>query len=65
MQEFRSEGGALSWGGGVVADYVHAFLADALTRVMRASVTIPAVAAASALHSTVVDGSVVGVLGPL
>ena len=65
MQEFRSEGGALSWGGGVVADYVHAFLADALTRVMRAVVPIPAVASASVLHSAAVSGSVVGVVRPL
>ena len=41
-----------------------AFLAAALTRVMRTAVPIPAVAAASVLHSAVVDGSVVGVLGP-
>jgi len=49
---------------------VNAFLAAALTRVMRAAVPIPAVASASALHSaafdgSVVGGSVVGVVGPL
>jgi len=44
---------------------VHAFLAAALTRVMRAAVPIPAVASASVLHTTVVGGSVVGVVGPL
>ena len=46
------------------AGYVDAFLAAALMRVMRAAVPIPAVAAASVLHSAVVSGSVVGVLGP-
>jgi len=41
-----------SWGGGAVdAGYVDAFLAAALTRVMRAAVPISAVAAASVLHS--------------
>ena len=40
-------------------------LAAALTRVMRAAVTIPAVAAASVSHSAVVGGSVVGVVEPL
>ena len=42
-----------------------AFLAAALTRVMHAAVPIPAVAAASVLHSAAVGGSVVGVVGPL
>ena len=41
-----------------------AFLAAALTRVMRAAVPIPAVAAASVLHSAAVRGSVVGAVGP-
>ena len=41
------------------------FLAVALTRVMRATVPIPAVASASVLHSTAVGGSVVGVVRPL
>ena len=60
------EGGAAIWGGvSVDAGYVDAFLAAALTRVMRAAVPIPAVAAASVLHSAVVGRSVVGVLGPL
>jgi len=44
---------------------VNAFLAVALTRVMRAAVPIPAVPSASVLHSTTVGGSVVGVVGPL
>jgi len=45
---------------------VHAFLAAALTRVMRAAVQpIPAVPAASVLHSAGVGGSVIGVVGPL
>jgi len=51
-------------GGAVDAGYVDAFLADALTRVLHAAVPIPAVAAASVLHSAV-GGSVVGVVGPL
>jgi len=41
------------------------FLAAALTRVMRASVPIPAVPSASVLQSAVFGGSVVGVVGPL
>ena len=62
----RGEGGAAIWGGGAVdAGYVDAFLAGALTRVLRATVPIPAVAAASVLHSATVGGSVVGVVGPL
>jgi len=36
-----------------------------LTRVMRAAVTIPAVASASVLQSAAVGGSVVGVVGSL
>ena len=40
-------------------------LALALTRVMRAAVPIPAVAAASVLHSAAVCGSVVGDVGSL
>ena len=44
---------------------MNAFLAAALTRVMRAAVTIPAIASASALHSAAVGGSVVGVVRPL
>ena len=41
---------------------VNAFLAAALTRVMRALVPMPAVASSSVLHSAVVCGSVVGVV---
>jgi len=60
------EGGGAGWGGGAVdAGYVDAFLAAALTRVMRAAVPIPAVGAASVLHSATVSGSVVGDVGPL
>ena len=44
---------------------MNAFLAAALTRVMRAAVPIPAVASASLLHSAAVGGSVVGVVRPL
>ena len=40
-------------------------VADALTRVMRATVPIPAVASASVVHSTAVGGSVVGIVRPL
>ena len=36
-----------------------------LMRVMRATVPIPTVDAASVLHSAAVGGSVVGVVGPL
>jgi len=49
----------------VDAGYVDAFLAAALTRVMRAAVPIHAVASASVLHSAAVGGSVVGVVRPL
>ena len=60
------EGGAANWGG-VVFDpgCVNAFLVDALSRVMRAAVPIPAVAAAFVLHSAAVDGFVAGNVGPL
>ena len=44
---------------------MNAFLAAALTRVMRAAVRIPAVAAASVLHAAAFGGFVVGVVGPL
>ena len=36
-----------------------------VTRVMRATVPIPALASASVLHCAAVGGSVVGVVGPL
>ena len=39
------------------------FLAAALARVTRATVPIPAVAAASVLHSAAVGGSVIGDVG--
>ena len=58
--------GAASWGVGAVdGSSVNAFLAAALTRVMRVTVPIPALASASVLHSAAVGGSVVGVVGPL
>jgi len=44
---------------------VNAFLAAALSGVMRAAVPIPAVAAASVLHSAAVGGFVAGDMGPL
>ena len=44
---------------------MNAFLAAALSRVMRAAVPIPAVAAASVLHSAAVGGFVAGDVGPL
>jgi len=60
------EGGAASWGGGAFdAGYVNAFLAAALTRVMRTVMPIPAVAPASVLHSAGDGGSVVGDVGTL
>ena len=60
------KGGAASWGRGAVdGGSVNAYLAAALTRVMRAAVPIPAIASASVLHSGAVGGSVVGVVGPL
>ena len=51
--------------GAVDCGSVNAFLAAALTRVMRAAVTIPALASASVLQSAAVGGSVVGVVGSL
>ena len=51
--------------GAVDGGSVKAFLAAALTRVMRATVPIPALASASVLQSAAVGGSVVGVVGPL
>jgi len=58
------EGGAANWGGGVFdPGCVHAFLAAALSRVMRAAGPIPAVAAASVLHFAVVDRFVAGDVG--
>jgi len=60
------EGGAASWDVGAVdGGSVNAFLSAALTRVMRATVPIPAVASASVSHSAAVGGSVVGVVRPL
>ena len=61
------EGGPASWGGGAVdGGSVNAFLAPALTRVMRTAVPIPAVASASVLHAAAgVGGSVIGFVGPL
>ena len=44
---------------------MNAFLAAALTRVLRAAVPMPAVASASVLHAAAVGGSVVGIVGPL
>ena len=52
-------------GGAVDGGSVNAFLAAALTHVMRAAVPILAVASASVVHSAAVGGSVVGVVGPL
>ena len=40
-------------------------LGESLTLNMRAAVPMPAVAAASVLHSATVGGSVVGLVGPL
>ena len=51
--------------GAVDVGTVNAFLAVALTRVMRAAVPIPAVVSASVLHFAAVGGSVVGVVRPL
>jgi len=59
------KGGWLFGEGAVDAGYGDALLVAALTRVMRAAVPFPAVAAASVLHSAAVGGSVVGVVGPL
>ena len=59
-------GEVTNWGVGAVdGGSVNVFLAAALTHVMRAVVPIPAVAAASVLHSAAVGGSVVGVVRPL
>jgi len=44
---------------------VNAFLAAALSSVVRAAVQIPAVVAVSVLHSDTVGGFVVGDVGPL
>jgi len=44
---------------------MNALSADTLTRVMRATVSIPALASTSVLQSAAVGGSVVGVVGPL
>ena len=52
-------------GSAVDAGYMDAFLAAALTRAVRAAVPMPAVAAASMLHSAAVGGSVIGVVGAL
>ena len=51
--------------GAVDGGSVNAFLAAALTRVMRTTVPIPVLTSPSVLYSTVVDGSVVGVVRPL
>ena len=60
------DGGAASWGVGAVdGGSVNAFLAAALTRVMRATVPIPTLVSVSVLQSVVVGGYVVGVVGPL
>ena len=60
------DGGTPSWGVGAVdGGSVNAFLAAALTRVMRATVPIPALVSSSVVQSVAVGGSVVGVVGPL
>ena len=51
--------------GAVDGGSVNAFLAAALTRVMRSTVPIPALASASVLQYADVGGSVVGVVRPL
>ena len=62
----EGEGGTARWGGGAIDDgYVNAFLTAALTRVMRAAVPIPVVAAASVLHSAAFNGSVAGEMAVL
>jgi len=48
-----------------IAYLLKAFLAAALTRVMHAAVPIPAIAAASVLHSAALGGSVAGDVGAL
>ena len=58
------QGGAATWAGGAVDDGTNAFLAAALTRVMRATVPIPAVAAASVLHSALLVDLSQGIWGP-
>jgi len=60
-------GGHLGGEGVSVVDggSVNAFLAAVITRVMRATVPIPALVSASVLHSATVGGSVVGVVGTL
>jgi len=64
--EVKWVGGVASWGVGAVdGGSVNAFLAAALTRVMRATVTIPVLPSTSVLQSAAVYGSVVGVVGPL
>ena len=57
-------GEASEGGGALAAVCLNAFLAAALSRVVRAAVPIPAVAAAYVLHSAV-GGFVAGVVGPL
>ena len=58
------EGGAAGWGWGAVdTGCVESLLDTVLSRVMRALVSIPAVATASVSHSAAVGGSVVGVEG--
>ena len=60
------EGGIVRWGGGAVdGGSVNAFLATALTRVMRITVSIPVVTSDPVLYSETVGGSVVGVVRPL
>ena len=60
------EWGEASWGGGAFdAGCVNAFLAAALSRVLRAAVPVPAVAASSVLHSAAIAGFVAGDVGPL
>jgi len=62
----EGEGVEASGGGGVFdAGCVNAFLAATLSRVVRATVPIPVVAAASVLQSTSVGGFVAGDVGPL
>jgi len=62
--EVEGVGGQVKWGL-LVGEGVPLMLATWMhTRVMRAAVPIPAVAAASMLHSAAVGGSVVGDVGP-
>jgi len=61
-----AEGGeAIGGGGAFAAGCVNAFLAAALLCVVCAAVPIPAVVAASVLHSAAVGGFVTGDVGPL